>query len=242
MTLTLGANVVAQRRLSDIIYDALMAALVTGKLAPGEPLNDKDLAADLSVSRTPVREALQRLQDVGLVEIAPGRYTRVTPLNLRRTSDIARLAGHLCALGVELAAPRLTPDDLDRLENELTAFADAVREHEQLEIARSVWAFYDIFLARAGNVVLADTIARLQPEINRWTLVNPQWRPLPNLTRKRRRIVTAARAGDPAAASEAVIQLWTELAEAIRRDAPHETAAFGAGERNELSRLPTFAS
>lgn len=64
--------------LSDEVYTCIGSAILDGRLRPGERLRDVDLATQLGVSRTPVREALQRLERFGLVEVAVGRYTRVS--------------------------------------------------------------------------------------------------------------------------------------------------------------------
>jgi DNA-binding GntR family transcriptional regulator len=220
MTLSMDGDFAGQRRLSDIVYDALMAALISGRLRAGQSLNNKDLAGDLGVSRTPVREGLMRLQDVGLVEIAPGRYTRVSPVDLARTAQATRVAGRLCSLAVGLGTAPLTEDDLAELDRELSAFNAAVATERSQEIARSAWAFYEVFFRRAGNPVLSSAVHRLEPQINRWTLTHPHWKPLPNLARRRRQIVDAARLGRGDTAAELVDELWTELADTTERG-PH---------------------
>ena len=64
--------------LGDEVYALLGEAILDGRLPAGERLRDQELAERLGVSRTPVREALQRLERTGLVEVAPNRYTRVS--------------------------------------------------------------------------------------------------------------------------------------------------------------------
>ena len=66
--------------LAERVFDIIGEAIVSGRLAPEERVNDKELASALGISRTPVREALQRLTWVGLVEMSPSRYTRITPI------------------------------------------------------------------------------------------------------------------------------------------------------------------
>lgn len=63
--------------LADAAYDTLLSAILDGTLLPGERLQDADLVAWLGISRTPIREAIERLADQGLVELSPHRYTRV---------------------------------------------------------------------------------------------------------------------------------------------------------------------
>lgn len=78
---------VSRRLLSDEVFDRLRDSIVRGELVPGEKVKDGELAERLGLSRTPVREALARLADIGLVEAKPGVYTRITTLNRR---DVGR--------------------------------------------------------------------------------------------------------------------------------------------------------
>ena len=71
---------VERHLLRDTAYEKLCRAIVSGTLAPGEMLHDHELCAWLGLSRTPVRGALARLEEEGLVETAPQRFTRVAPL------------------------------------------------------------------------------------------------------------------------------------------------------------------
>ena len=75
------------------MYARLGEAILDGSLAPGERLRDHELAERLGVSRTPVREALQRLERTGLVEVAPNRYTRVTTPNDKVQADVFEFVG-----------------------------------------------------------------------------------------------------------------------------------------------------
>src|ERR1044072_5210686 len=71
---------VSRRLLSDEVFQRLRDSIVLGELVPGEKVKDSELAERLGLSRTPVREALARLVDIGLVEAKPGVYTRITTL------------------------------------------------------------------------------------------------------------------------------------------------------------------
>src|SRR5437016_4799597 len=73
--------------LRERVYYLIQRAIVSGELQPGQRVRDADLAAQLGVSRTPVREALQRLGDEGLVEMLPGALTRIVPLHMQAAQD-----------------------------------------------------------------------------------------------------------------------------------------------------------
>ncbi len=74
--------------LRDSAYDKLCEAIVDGTLAPGEPLHDGELCGWLGLSRTPVRDALNRLRDDGLVEMAPQRFTRVATMSVNDVHEV----------------------------------------------------------------------------------------------------------------------------------------------------------
>ena len=78
----------------DAVYDQILDALQQGRLQPGERLHDGEFAAQLGVSRTPVREALLRLGELGVVEFAPARYTRVAIIDQIQTAPRHRRLGH----------------------------------------------------------------------------------------------------------------------------------------------------
>src|SRR3954468_3417022 len=113
--------------LRDRAYAAIRDAIVDGTLQPGEKLKDQELCAWLGLSRTPVREAIARLESDGLVETAPQRFTRVAPLDRREARDAFPVVAALHALAAQLAAPRLTHDDLTRMRVANERFADALR-------------------------------------------------------------------------------------------------------------------
>src|SRR5579864_5094934 len=72
----------------DEAYEKLREWIIAGTLHPGETLRDQEIAERLGVSRTPVREALRRLDDEGFVETALNRWTRVAPLDLKKALEI----------------------------------------------------------------------------------------------------------------------------------------------------------
>src|SRR3954466_6364652 len=112
--------------LRDRAYAAIRDAIVDGTLAPGERLRDQELCAWLGLSRTPVREALARLEADGLVESAPQRVTRVTGLDRREARDAFPVVAALHALAAELAAPKLSAEDIDAMRAANARFADAL--------------------------------------------------------------------------------------------------------------------
>ncbi|NUS51120.1 MAG: GntR family transcriptional regulator, partial [Nocardioidaceae bacterium] len=109
--------------LRDDVYMRLRDAIVDGTLEPGEQLRDAELAAWLGVSRTPIREALLRLQHAGLVVARPGRSTSVATLDARAIRDAQAVVASMHELAVRQAVPQLTEQDLDRMRDANHRFA-----------------------------------------------------------------------------------------------------------------------
>ena len=137
------------QRLSDMVFVRLAQAIVQGELAPGQSLRDQDLADQLGVSRMPVREALQRLERAGLIEMAASRYTRVAELTPERVRDTIEHAGYLYGSIVRLATQRMTDAELARalelLQGDIDAGAD---RHAYYEANR---AFNEHMIETCGN-------------------------------------------------------------------------------------------
>jgi len=111
-------------RVGDVIYDSILDAIHFGELRPGERLNDQEIARQLGVSRTPVRETLLRLQVMGVVEIAAARYTRVAVVSRKQTIEAVRVWAALYRLVVSEIFPSASAELLERM----TAAADRYRE------------------------------------------------------------------------------------------------------------------
>jgi DNA-binding GntR family transcriptional regulator len=153
--------------LSRTVYETLLRAIVAGELAPGVKLRDKDLAVELGVSRTPVREALQRLEDEGLVETAPNVATRVAPIDAARLAEAFPVVAVLHGLGARLGVPALT-----RAHDRRMAAADRRRTQalERGDVVAAIEAdddLHDVLLEAARNAELRRTLARLMPLIRR---------------------------------------------------------------------------
>jgi DNA-binding GntR family transcriptional regulator len=110
--------------LVDRVTHAVRRAILEGRLRPGEALSISDLAVDLGVSHSPVREALQRLSGQGLVVLRPARTAIVAPLELEDLREIYRLRTLIEVDAASRAAPQLTDDDLAGLEHQLAAMSD----------------------------------------------------------------------------------------------------------------------
>src|SRR3954464_11498098 len=153
--------------LRDKAYVAIRDAIVDGTLQPGERLRDQELQAWLGLSRTPVREALNRLEQDGLVETAPQRFTRVAPLDRRAAKDAFPVVAALHALAAELAHPRLVTADVAAMDEANARFAEALKSGDVSTALAEDDAFHDVFIRASANTEIPKALARLMPRVRR---------------------------------------------------------------------------
>lgn len=164
----------------DRAYHDLRYRILTGRLAPGTTLLETELAGLLSLSRTPVREAVIKLAEEGLVEVRPRHGVTVKALSLADFSNILDVFSALEVRAVELVAQRgLNAPECQRLERCLTEMETATR---QADIAR--WSelddeFHAQIVALCGNARLQDTISAFWGQQYRARLIILPLRPLP---------------------------------------------------------------
>jgi DNA-binding GntR family transcriptional regulator len=153
--------------LRDRAYTTLRDAIIDGTLAPGERLRDQELTEWLGLSRTPVREALSRLEQDGLVETEPQRFTRVAPLDRRAARDAFPIVAAIHALAAELGVPKLTAADLEAMSNANARFAQALKAVDVDAALNADDDFHAVLLTASANTELTKTLDRLMPRLRR---------------------------------------------------------------------------
>lgn len=154
--------------MSDEIHDRLQDAIIRGELAPGQLLRDYELAEQLGTSKTPVRHALDRLTDAGLVEMQRNRYTRVAPIDLDRVRNAVDLFGDIWIGTVRHVLPVIGEDDVDYLLDLTDDMAAAVEECSVIAFGAALRTIATSFARIEGNNARAIVIERLGPQIRRF--------------------------------------------------------------------------
>ncbi len=153
--------------LRDDVYRRLRDAIVDGTFAPGEQLRDAELAGWLGVSRTPIREALQRLAQAGLVVTEPGRSTSVTSLDLRATRDAQAVVAAMHQLAVREAVGQLTRADFARMRAANKRFAAALRANDVEAALAADDELHAVPVAAAGNQAVQLVLDQFTPLLRR---------------------------------------------------------------------------
>ena len=162
-----NAPAIDRRLLRDDVYHRLRDAIVDGSLAPGEQLRDGELAAWLGVSRTPVREAMLRLAEAGLVVAQPGRSTTVSSLDLRDVRDARDVVAAMHELAVREAVGSLTPADLEAMHEANRRFRAAIEQGDVEAALRADDELHGIPVAVASNRALAAVLDQFTPVVRR---------------------------------------------------------------------------
>src|SRR5690242_15483767 len=210
--------------LRDVAYDTLHAAILDGTLAPGEKLQDAQLGDWLKLSRTPIREALARLEEDGLVETYPQRFTRVAPLDRTQARDAFQPVAAIHGLAARLAVPHVTNETIQRLKAANRDFKAALIAPDVDGAIGADDAFHGILVDLSGNDEIPRTLARLMPRLRR--LERLQFSSLSGRrsVKQHKRIITAVAGGDADGAAEAATDNWLTLGRLIDATFPKETA------------------
>lgn len=153
--------------LRDYAYRQLRDAIVSGDLAPGERLRDGELEVWLGVSRTPIREAIARLELAGLVRTRRAKATEVAPLDERDALAAQRIAASLHELAVRDAVPQLTQADLEAMRDANRHFADALESGDVDAAIAADDAFHDVAVRACANPLLPGLLEQVTPLLRR---------------------------------------------------------------------------
>lgn len=216
---------VSRRLLRDEAYAVLLDAIVGGALRPGQIIRDAELAAQVGLSRTPVREALARLADEGLVESKPNAYTRVTPLNRRDCQEAFVMLRALHVLAVREALPRMTAPDVARMRAANAAFAAALDARDVEAALAADDDVHAVVVEAARNRTLAATLERLAPRIRRLERLRFASLPARESVEVHEHIAQACADRDPDRAAQLVHDNWDSLGRLIESAFAEETAA-----------------
>lgn len=156
--------------LRDVVFNTLRTAIITGTFAPGERLMEISLAEQLGVSRTPVREAIRKLELEGLVVMIPRRGAEVARITEAGLKEVLEVRCALEELAVELACRRCDKEGLNRLTEAHQRFVDAVKEGDTLEITNQDEAFHECIFEMSRNKRLLQVLNNLKEQMFRYRM------------------------------------------------------------------------
>lgn len=158
----------AYKPLREIVSDALRQAIRDGILPPGERLMEIPLAEELGVSRTPIREAIRILEQEGLIVMIPRRGTYVADMSLKDVTEVFELRSILEELAAELAAERITNEEIEALEQHLVEIGNYMNENNLDKVVQADILFHEILYKASRNDRLVEMINNLREQTLRF--------------------------------------------------------------------------
>lgn len=211
----------------DEVYSTLLQWIMEGELRPGEKLLDSELAEYLGVSRTPVREALKRLEDKALVEAAANRWTRVTKITIDAAELIYPVIWSLEELAVFTAMPRLTGPKLAQMKRANADLAEALKNHEPVNASKADARFHDVFIQASQNPYLIDILGDLKIKHRRLEVIYFEGTTCASdSVREHQKVLEALEANDAEQAMVRIRANWTSSLTRLRTN-PAATGTAG---------------
>ena len=151
-----------------VVFNTLRQAILRGELKPGERLMEIQLANKLGVSRTPIREAIRKLELEGLVLMIPRKGAEVAEITEKSLRDVLEVRRALEELSVQLACEKITKEEIRELERVAKEFQQVVKSSDITEIAEVDVRFHDIIYTATDNQKLIQLLNNLREQMYRY--------------------------------------------------------------------------
>ena len=187
--------------LRDVVFNTLRSAIITGKLSPGERLMEIKLADELGVSRTPVREALRKLEREGLVITTARKGAQVAPINERDLKEVLEVRKSLESLACQIASQKITPQQVEELKVMNGSIEKAIADNDTETITQLDIDFHEVIYQITENRRLIDILHQLKEHILRYRLQYiKDMKNKKNIVEEHKKIINALEGHNPKAA------------------------------------------
>jgi DNA-binding GntR family transcriptional regulator len=167
----INLNLGDYKPLGDIVFDNLRNAIVKGILKPGERLMEEQIAVKLGVSRTPVREAIKKLEKEKLIEMVPRKGAYVARLTSKDVLDVLEIRKFLEGFSASLASQRITEEEIVELKKISQEFSKCIDNLDKDGMIEKDNEFHNLIFKATRNDKLIDIIKGLQDQFHRFRLV-----------------------------------------------------------------------
>ena len=193
--------------LRDVVFNTLRRAILRGELKPGERLMEIQLANKLGVSRTPIREAIRKLELEGLVLMVPRKGAEVAEITEKNLRDVLEVRCALEELAVQLACDRIDPERMQQLLDAAAHFRDILGTADITELGEADEAFHDVIFQATDNRRLSQLLNNLREQMYRYRIEYLKKKECyPQLLEEHAAIIQAIREHDKAKATEITVQ------------------------------------
>lgn len=178
--------------LRDVVFNTLRQAILKGELKPGERLMEIALAERLGVSRTPIREAMRKLELEGLVVMIPRRGAQVANITEKDLNDVLEVRIALEDMAIEKACANMSEEEMGRLWMAAKEFERTTAEGDLVKMAEADMAFHEIIYQASDNRRLIQVLNNLREQIYRYRVEYLKEEETRNLLVKEHEEMTAA--------------------------------------------------
>lgn len=156
--------------LREVVFTTLRQAILKGELQPGERLMEITLANKLGVSRTPIREAIRKLELEGLVVMVPRKGAHVAHITEQELNDVLEVRRGLEEMAIEKACERITEEEMVRLEAAAKVFSNLVDSDNLVALAEADVKFHDVIYDATHNRRLVQILNNLREQMYRYRM------------------------------------------------------------------------
>ncbi|HWI55315.1 MAG TPA: GntR family transcriptional regulator [Desulfobacteria bacterium] len=154
--------------LREIVFETLREAIISATLKPGERLMEIQLAEEMGVSRTPVREAIRKLELEGFVVMVPRKGAYVAGISMKDIADVFEIRAAMEGLAAGLAAERITEEELEQLERILVKVGESVQNNNLEKLIEVDTEFHETLYKACRNERLVQIVSNLREQIQRF--------------------------------------------------------------------------
>lgn len=193
----LNLDIQNHRPLREIVYEELKMQILKGQIVPGTRMMEVEMAEEMGVSRTPIREAIRKLEKEGLVTIEPRKGAYASQISTKDMVDILEVRQNMEGLAAYYAAMRMNEDQKKKLAEIAEAYNKAVIENNTPDMIKYDTAFHHLIVEGSGNKMLVHMIEQLQELVLRFRyLYYDDFRRAEKMPREHKMIYDAILNGD----------------------------------------------
>ena len=215
----LNFDIQNHRPLREMVYEELKMQILTGAIVPGTRMMEVELAKEIGVSRTPIREAIRKLEKEGLVTIEPRRGAYASQISTEDMVEILEVRQNMEGLAAFFAASRMKPEQLTELKDVSEHYNTAVQVGNMEEMIKHDTRFHRIIVESCNNKILVQMIEQLQELVLRFRYIYyDNFRRAENMPEEHQLILDAIESGNAEAARSAADVHIDRLKELVIRE------------------------
>ncbi len=196
-------NLQNYKPLREIVFESIREAIIEGRLKPGERVMEIQLAEKLGVSRTPVREAIRKLELEGLLIMEPRKGAYVADVSLKDIVEVLEVRASLEGLAASLAARRASEEEIEVLRVKAAEFKECIEKNDVQGMINKDTEFHEAILHAAKNKKLTSIIEGLREQVQRFRVTYfTEYNMTTYLANEHKNVLDAIESRDPEKASE----------------------------------------